>query len=102
MKQLLLVEAGSVNHSGIIATATALAANPSRCAIKLSNLGTNTLYVKFGTGATTSDFDFPLSPGTVNDDGKGASYESPELYIYNGIITVAGTSPRYVVMEVEG
>lgn len=86
-------------RSGIASSTTAADAEVGRVSYRIQNLGTNTLYVKEGTGATTSDFDFALSGGTGNDDGTGATYESPAGQVYVGAITIAGTSPRYVISE---
>ena len=40
-----------------------------------------------------------LKGGTGNDDGNGASLFQDAGVIYTGIITIAGTTPRYVVTE---
>jgi len=57
------------------------------------------LFVKFGSGATTSVFHVVLKAGTANDDGTGAGGEQRDGLIYTGIVTIAGTSPRYTVTE---
>lgn len=90
----------NANTPAIIATATALAANPARVAWSIQNLGTNPLFVLRGAGATTSIFHTVLKAGTGNDDGTGGSISEEAGTIYNGIITVAGSSPRYVVTEI--
>ena len=64
-----------------------------------SNLGTNPLFVRFGSGASTTVFNMVLKGGTGNDDGLGASYEQSNGVVYTGIITIAGTSPRYIATE---
>lgn len=78
---------------------TALAANNQRSAFIIQNLGTNPLFVKLGTGASTTDFHFILKAGTGADDGLGGIHEENTGVIYTGIITVAGTTPRFMVNE---
>ncbi len=83
----------------IASAATALASNPARVGFMIQNLGTNTLFVKYGAGATTSDFSVVLKVSSVADDGTGGILTSADTAVYTGIITVAGTSPRYSVTE---
>jgi hypothetical protein len=82
----------------ITSATIALASNPARVGFILQNLGTNPLFVKYGTGASTSDFSFVLRGSTVQDDGTGG-ITTADSSLYTGIITVAGTSPRYTVTE---
>lgn len=87
--------------SGIASAATAIAANPTgRGAWSIQNLGTNALFVKLGSGASATDFNFVLKGGTGTDDGTGGSIAQEMGTVYTGIITVAGTSPRYVATEI--
>jgi len=87
------------NTPSIQSSATALAANTARIAFSIQNLGQNPLFVLLGSGASTSVFHVVLKAGTANDDGTGGSYSMEAGAIYNGIVTIAGTSPRYVVTE---
>jgi len=87
-----------INRTGIASTATVLSANTGRRFFIVQNLGQNPLFVKFGSGATTSDFDVVLKAGTANDDGVGGSITS-DIVVYTGVISVAGTSPRYTATE---
>ncbi len=89
----------NVNTPSIASAATALAANPARTAWMIQNLGTNELFVLKGTGASTTVFHVVLKKGTGNDDGTGGSFAEEAGTIYTGIVTIAGTSPRYVVTE---
>ena len=90
----------SSTNSGILTAAgTALAANEARMSYKIQNLGQNPLFVKEGSGASTSDFTYVLAKGTANDDGLGGSYDNGGESVYTGIVTVAGTSPRFVAAE---
>lgn len=87
------------NTPAIIATATALAANPNRSAWMIQNVGTNPLFVLMGSGCTSSIFHVVLKAGTGNSDGTGGSIAQEAGTVYTGIITIAGTSPLYVVTE---
>lgn len=89
----------SVNTPSIASASIALAANPNRTGWTIQNLGTNPLYVLQGTSASTSVFHIVLKAGTGNDDGTAGSVGQETGIIYTGIITVAGTSPRYTVTE---
>ena len=87
------------NTPSIASDATALAANPARVAWSIQNCGINALFVRLGAGASSSLFHVVLKAGTGNDDGSGGSMAQEAGTVYTGIITVAGTSPRYVVLE---
>lgn len=87
------------NTPAIISTATALASNKNRSAWMIQNLSTNPLFVLMGSGCTTSVFHVVLKGATVQDDGTGGSIAQEMGTVYTGIITIAGTSPRYVVTE---
>lgn len=89
----------AANTPAIATGATALSSNPKRLAWNIQNLGTNTLFVLLGTGATSSVFHVALKAGTGNDDGSGGSVAQESGVIFTGPITVAGTSPRYTVLE---
>jgi hypothetical protein len=82
-----------------MSASTALAANPARVGWTIVNLGTNPLYVLMGSGASTSVFHIVCKAGTGNDDGTGGSVGQETGVIYTGVITIAGTSPRYTVVE---
>lgn len=85
----------------IASAATALAANTSgnRSGLLIQNLGTNPLFVLLGSGASTSVFHFVLQAGAGNDDGKGGVFSMLNGDVWQGIVTIAGTSPRYVAWE---
>lgn len=86
------------NTPAIIATATALAANANRQFFSIQNTGTNPLFVLLGSGASSSVFHRVIKGGTGASDGLGDTYSSG-IVVYQGIITVAGTNPLYVVTE---
>lgn len=94
-----IVTTQNSNTPSIASAATALAANPARMAWSIQNLGQNALFVLLGSGASTSVFHVVLKGGTSNDDGSGGAVSQEMGTVYTGIITVAGTSPRYVVLE---
>lgn len=90
-------KASSANTPSIVTSAgDAISSNSSRKSWGVQNCGTNTLYVRMATGASTTVFHFALSPGGANDDGRGASVSDDT---YTGVVSCAGTSPRFVVYE---
>ena len=90
----------NVSTPSIASAATAISANSNRISWFIQNLGTNTLYVKLGDGASTTVFHYALKAGTGNDDGSGGSVGHTYGVVYQDIITIAGTSPRYVATEI--
>jgi hypothetical protein len=82
-------------RTGIVTSAgTILDANDNRRTVVIQNLnGTNPLFVKFGTSASSTDFDLVLKPGSATDDGLGGTL-SFDVLSYTGIISVAGTTVR--------
>lgn len=90
----------AINTPSILTSAgTAIAANDNRTGWMIQNLGTNPLFVLLGSGASTTVFHTVLKGGTGNDDGLGATISQESGIVYTGIITVAGTNPRFVVTE---
>lgn len=79
--------------------ATALASNPARIAWSIQNQGANVLFVSLDGSASTSHYDYTLKACSVAADGTGGSLSMEAGTIYNGIVTVAGTSPSYTVMD---
>lgn len=97
--QAIISTKQTANTPSIVSAATALASNPARGGWQIQNLGTNPLFVLLGSGASTTVFHAVLKGGTGNDDGLGASMSQNNGVVFTGIITIAGTSPRYVVLE---
>lgn len=89
----------SINIPSVLSGSTALAANEFRQGWMIQNLGTNPLYVCMGSTASTSVFHFILKACTAQDDGTGGVFSDTAGAVYYGVITVAGTTPRYVVTE---
>lgn len=91
----------NINTPTIITSAgTAIAANNARIGWGIQNLGTNPLFVLMGPSASTTVFHKVLKGGTGNDDGLGGSLDYDGPTVYNGIVTVAGTSPRFTIYEI--
>lgn len=96
---LINYQTTAANTPSIASAATALASNTKRIAWNIQNLGQNALFVLLGSGASSSVFHFVLKAGSANDDGTGGAVGQETGVIYTGIITIAGTSPRYTVLE---
>lgn len=79
------------SNSGPITTAAdiTLAAGDK---LEIQNLGVNPLFVRRGTGATTSLFNYVLQGAAANDDGTGG-YKVIDDFV--GVVSFAGTSVRY-------
>lgn len=90
----------NVNIPSILTSAgTAIAENPARVGWTIQNTGTNPLFVLMGSGASSTVWHNVLKGGTGTDDGTAGSTGQEQGVVYTGIITVAGTSPRFVVTE---
>lgn len=89
-------------HKSIATLRTAngdvLTANYGRRDGLVQNLSAEKLYVKKGTGCSDTDFTVILAPGTVADDGLGASLP---LGCYSGVVSIFAVSlaPRAMVSE---
>jgi len=95
-----LIAKATVSSAPTIASAAqALAANVNRGGFIIQNLGASPLFVRFGAGASTTQFNFVLRAGTGNDDGIGGILIINQGTVWTGIITIAGTTPRYVATE---
>ena len=58
----------------------------------VQNLDTDPLFVRRGTGATSSLFNYVLQGGGAADDGTGGSLVIDDFV---GVVSFAGTSVRY-------
>lgn len=95
----LVQQTTASNTPAIVTSAgTALAANAGRIFWQIQNVGQNPLFVLQGSGASSTVFHMVLKGGSADSDGLGASYSSGSS-VYTGIITVAGTTPKFVVLE---
>jgi len=95
----IINQKGNANTPEIASAGTALAKNTERGGFHIQNLGTNPLFILLGDGASNTVFHAVLKGGTENDDGIGAIFSQESGTVYTGKITIAGTSPRYTVME---
>ena len=100
MSDIVYATSGGVNTPSIASAATALASNPKRLGWSIQNLGTNPLFVLLASGASTTVFHVVLKAGTVNDDGLGDIFSQLDGVVYTGLVSIAGTSPRYTVLEI--
>lgn len=96
---LLSQSTNATNTPAIASDTTALAAKSTRTQWQIQNLGQNPLYVRLGASASTTVFHVVLKAATANDDGTGGVVSQETGAIYCGVITVAGSSPRYTVLE---
>ncbi|MBI3231848.1 MAG: hypothetical protein HYZ51_02080 [Candidatus Doudnabacteria bacterium] len=95
----IVYQTQNINTPAIVSAATALAVNADRRGWSIQNIGTNPLFVRLGSGASTTVFHFICKAGTAQDDGTGGSINQTEGVVFTGLISIAGTAPRYVVME---
>ena len=74
-----------------------LAANSSRRELGVQNLDTGVLYVKYGSGANASSFNFVLAKNTSVNAGDGGTLNDKG---YFGLVSVSGLdTPRYISWE---
>ena len=93
-----MIQRGTISNrsAGASTNATALAANSDRRGFSIQNQGTAPLFVKFGAGCTTSDYDIVLAGGGSAANGTGAAIIEMGETVYMGIITVAASgTPSY-------
>lgn len=90
----------AINVPTVQTGTTALAGNPARIAWSIQNQSTNALFVCLGPGASTSQYHYVLKGSTAAADGSGAMLAMEAGTVYNGVITVAGTSPSYTVADI--
>lgn len=96
----IVYQTKDANTPGIKSDTTAFAKNPKRISFSIQNLSANPLFIRLGEGASASLFHVVLKGGTGADDGEGGIFEMSEGVVYTGIITIAGTSPRYTTLEI--
>ncbi len=87
------------NTPSILTDATGIPANTARLGWQIQNVGTNPLFVRFGGTASSTVYHAVLKGGTGDSDGLGASISQMSGVVFTGAISVAGTSPKYVVTE---
>lgn len=65
----------------------------------IQNVGQNPVFVRMGGTASSSVFHIVLKAGTADSDGLGGSIEEKVGAVFQGSITIAGTTPKVVVTE---
>jgi hypothetical protein len=73
-----------------------LPANENRLELFVQNLATGALYVKYGTNASSSSFNFVLAANTASNAGDGGSLSDQA---YTGVVSVSGATPNYISWE---
>lgn len=63
----------------------------------IQNVGTGTVFVRLGGTASTTVFHKVLKGGTGDSDGLGGSTGESSGAVFQGSITIAGTTPKVVV-----
>ena len=104
MKVRIVTGANSITSSQVASVAladtdsvTVMATSAHRKSFTVTNTGTNKIYVKLGTGATSSSWHYVLPGGGANDDGNGGSINVDG---YTGEVAVcAATTGRYHHVE---
>jgi hypothetical protein len=94
---LSLPKSSAANVPAILTAAgDVIAANAGRKQWAITNLGTNPLFVRLGTGASATEFHFCLKGAAAADDGSGGVVVDD---MWTGVVSCAGTSPRFAVTE---
>jgi hypothetical protein len=83
----------------VTAAGIALAANTERKGFIIQNVGTGPIFIRFGGTASATVFHVVLKGGTGDSDGNGGSYSQMGPTVYQGLVSVAGTTPKFVVTE---
>lgn len=96
---LLAAGAAAVSTGGGPASSSnvALVVRADRIDWGIQNLGTNVLYVKLGSGASITNYDWVLNASAVAGDGLGGAWTVAN---WKGDVTVAGTSPSYKAWDI--
>lgn len=99
-------QTSQVNVPSIITSAgIALPVNEKRTGWTIFNAGTNPLFVLMSNKGTESTLASTIlwhviaPAGTIADDGTGGTVGQEQGVVFTGQISVAGTSPRFVVTE---
>lgn len=95
----ILCQKATANTPSILADSTGIPSNPARAAWSIQNVGQNPLFVNLGGTASSSVYHFVLKGGSADNDGLGAMVSQTAGTVFTGAVSVAGTSPKYVVME---
>lgn len=89
-----------INTPAIVTSAgTVISANDSRYSWSIQNVGQNPIFIRLGGTASSTVFHYVLKGGTADSDGLGGSIQQEGSGIFIGDISMAGTTPKIVVME---
>ena len=95
----IICQKSTANTPSILTDTTGIPSNAARAAWSIQNVGTNPLFVRLGGTASSTVYHYVLKGGTGDSDGLGALVAQTTGTVFTGAISVAGTSPKYVVME---
>lgn len=87
------------NTPSILTDATGIPSNPNRGGWSIQNVGMNPIFVRLGGTASSTVYHYVLKGGSADNDGNGAMVAQTSGTVFTGAISVAGTTPKYVVME---
>ena len=96
----ILCQKSVANTPSILTDATGIPSNADRAGWSIQNVGTNPLFVRLGGTASSTVYHYILKGGTADNDGLGALIAQTTGTVFTGAISVAGTSPKYVVTEI--
>jgi hypothetical protein len=93
----LTSKGGTISNFSISGSnGTVLEANSNREELYIQNLATGALYIKYGSSANNTSFNFILAANTAQDAGDGGSLSDIN---YSGIVSVSGSNPRFISWE---
>lgn len=99
----IVARADLANTPSIVTTTgDVLAANTSRKGWSIQNVGQVPVFIRKGTGVSTTVFHKVIKGGTADSDGLGGTYGEMEGVIYAGVVscTVASGTMKIVIDEV--
>jgi len=100
MSDIVYQTTHSNTPSIVTSEGTIIAANPLRRAWSIQNVGTNPIFVRLGGTASSTVFHYVIKGGSVDSDGAGGSVNQTEGVVFTGLISIAGTSPKAVALEI--
>ena len=93
---------GANTPSIVTSAGTIISANENRYSWSVQNVGQNPLFVRLGGTASTTVFHYVLKGGSADSDGLGGSIQQEGSSVFTGDISIAGTTPLVVAMEMGG
>ena len=93
----------SKNTPAIVTVAgTVIASNPNRIGWQIQNVGSGTVFIRLGGTASSTVFHTVLKAGSGDSDGTGGSMSQLSGVVFTGDISMAGTTPKILVLEHTG